>query len=103
LSKVGSDGKTLRETGDGISNQPMIAHRAPEELVNPTPEPVLLDYLWQLFLKLHNSKPSGFAPSAISNTEILAFCQLRRIQLCNFELDAIAALDHLSLTEKGKS
>ena len=72
--------KTLGKSVEGNENE--------EEL------PEGLAYIWDVFCELANARSgTGFGPGTISFTEIANWCKLKGIELCNWEVDAIRALD----------
>jgi hypothetical protein len=54
-------------------------------------------HLWQTFLELHRTRPTGFGPSPISFFEIDAWQRLKRWPLDPWEVEAIRKLDDLWL------
>jgi hypothetical protein len=64
--------------------------------------PDSLYYVWDWFIKLHNTRQSGMAASPINYQEILAFCVLYQIKMQEWELDLLKLLDRVALTESQK-
>lgn len=64
--------------------------------------PESLFYIWDWFIKLHNTRQSGMAASPISYQEMLAFSLLYEIKMHEWELDLIKLLDRVALTELQK-
>jgi hypothetical protein len=62
--------------------------------------PESLQYIWEWFIKLNNTRQSGMAASPITYQEILAFCTLYEIKMCQWELDLIKLLDRVALSVK---
>lgn len=62
--------------------------------------PEALQYVWEWFIKLNNTRQSGMAASPITYQEILAFCTLYEIKMCEWELDLIKLLDMVALNAK---
>ncbi len=94
---VQDDKRTLRWHLESVYEQSGIM---PAELDVP-PLPVELAYLYNYFLSMNAKRTCG-ASSAnpLSDLEILAWQQRRRIELSPFELDCIDALDIAFLTAK---
>lgn len=69
----------------------------PEEGANSVEFPDVLYDLWQWFLRLNATRPSGMAPSPISESEIRAFCLNRQMHLELWQLNAIRLLDAVAL------
>lgn len=65
------------------------------ELVNPAPMPEGLDYLYAWFLELSYTGRTytDAGPLPISNSELLAWCQLNHVLLKPWELRAFRLLD----------
>jgi len=62
--------------------------------------PESLLYVWDWFIRLNNTRQSGMAMSPITYQEILAFCTLYEIKMCEWELDLIKLLDRVALSVK---
>jgi hypothetical protein len=59
----------------------------------PPPE---LRYLWSMFLELNSARGSnGFAPAAISFTELQAYQMAYQLKLRPYEVKLIRRLDHV--------
>jgi hypothetical protein len=58
--------------------------------------------LWDWFITLNNTRQVGFGASPITEQEIQAFCNNRRLRMSLFEIDAIHALDRIALAETNK-
>lgn len=55
--------------------------------------PVGAEILWQVFIDLHGSRPSGFGAAAIAPSEVVAWCALHGVRLTPWEVDTLAAVD----------
>ncbi len=64
--------------------------------------PQSLAYLWVWFIKLHNSRSIGMVINPISFQEILAFCQLYKVIMLEWEVDLICELDRVAMKELQK-
>ena len=92
MSRRTPDGQTER---DHLQAHARATGEAPPELILP-PIPPGCHHLWELFLQLNSSRPSGAAgASAISPTDILAWQTLAGVQLNPWELDVLQALDRV--------
>jgi hypothetical protein len=56
--------------------------------------PPELQYLWNDYLRLHCSRPSGFDLGAITQAEIQSYQGNFKVQFASWEIDAILALDN---------
>lgn len=75
----------------------------PEEGINPVEFPDVMYGLWQRFRRLNEARQIGMnGPAAISEGDIAAFCQNRRLWLSAWELSVIAALDRVALAAREK-
>lgn len=76
------------------------------QLVNPTPIPPGLEYLWEWFLDLSAAGrqygPSGM-PMLLSNSEILAWCTLQGLTLEPWELRTVKLIDLMLIGELRQS
>lgn len=94
MDKRGKEGTTLRQ--DLISVQRQTG-RAPKQLIGPE-LPKHLEYLWGWFNDLDHARGgSGFGPSPISYSELLAWTTLSGIRPQSWEIRAIRLLDTLYL------
>jgi hypothetical protein len=74
----------------------------PEEL-EPIEKPACLDYLWQWFCELSNSRQyTDFGPLALSYQEIQAWANLTGKDPAAWEVEAIKQIDRLFLNEATK-
>jgi hypothetical protein len=64
--------------------------------------PDCLDYLWDWFISLNNTRQVSMGVSPISEQEIHAFCVNRSMRMAVFEVEAIRQLDRVALTEINK-
>lgn len=72
--------------------------KIPEQLQNKPDFPQSCSYVWFYFIRLNSRRGSnGFGPSALSFSEIKAFCELEGIHLESWELEAILRLDDLMM------
>ena len=55
--------------------------------------PVLLGGLWQWFMVLNKTRPSGMGQGSITEAEIAALMSNRRIRFSSWECDALHMLD----------
>lgn len=84
------DGATARQHLMSLWRQTRVK---PAQLEVP-PCPVLLKHVWEWFMHLHRRRGMGErGPHPLSYTEIKSWSELRNIQLQQYELDAIDALD----------
>jgi hypothetical protein len=51
------------------------------------------DYLWEWFMRLNSTRPVGFGTSAISETELQAFFNNRKITPTPWEIDMLVRMD----------
>jgi len=103
LSEPQSDGKPLRSHLESIYRQ--TGHK-PEKLIN-TDCPESMQYLWEYFLELHNTRGGGMGISSISYTEMQAWCSLLSIHITPTEVEIIKMIDacfleHYHKTQKAK-
>lgn len=76
--------------------------RRPEQLEGPE-LPDELRYLWNWFVMLSNRRGgTGFGPAALTPVMIVSWCQLNRMSLLPYELEAIEALDDLYMAQQTK-
>lgn len=95
LGKLGSDGKTLRETLDVVARAKGVM---PEEGINPVSFPEAVGHVWEWFLHLNASRQAGMGgPMPVTYTEIAAFFNLEGVELSGWELQAIRWLDRIAL------
>lgn len=50
--------KTLK---DHLEQIEAVSGQTPKELINPTDLPYALEYIWNWFIELSNSRPTGFS------------------------------------------
>lgn len=70
-----------------------VARQLGRPMPVPPPLPPEVRHLWQTFLELHRTRPSGFGASAIPYAEIDAWSRLKRLPLDPWEVDAVVELD----------
>lgn len=58
--------------------------------------------VWNYFIQLNNSRQSGMSINAISYQEIQAFNLLYKLDLADWEVEAIVALDRVALKQYQK-
>jgi hypothetical protein len=97
LSKVDNDGVSLRVTLQTVER---MTGRMPDEGINPVEFPDVLWDLWHQFLELNASRGSGGmgGPAPITQLDMYAYCQLRRIWFEGWELNAFRLLDQIALS-----
>lgn len=85
--------KTLRAYG-----QP-----EPEDLPDRRgPPPPGTEYLWGYFADLDESRGAGMVPERIPYSEIESFCRMRHIDLEQWEINALRAIDRVRLEVYGR-
>ena len=98
LSEKQKDGATLRETLESIKKQTGIV---PPELETLKVRQSVM-FLWEHFLHLNQTRSSGMGVSAISYSEIKAYCELNDVSFSPYELKVIKSLDGLFLEHYNK-
>lgn len=93
LSKVGADGKTLRETLKVVERMKGFT---PPELVNPFDCPLEILYLWKWFNDLNQSRAIGLAPGPLTHSEMKAYFDLIGERPEHWELEVLRSLDRIS-------
>lgn len=100
LSKVNEDGSTERDylttayEHDGIKRG---------LLAKELPLPWQVEHVWCYFMDLHSERGSnGFGPNRISSTLLKDWCDLNRIRLELWEINAIKKLDRMWLETLNK-
>lgn len=93
LSAIQKDGASLRE-------HLMVAFNATgikqAELAEETEVPPLMAHAWKYFNELHRERTSnGMGPNYINSTGIKHWCQVNRITLDHWDIEAIKTLDKL--------
>ena len=85
---------TKRHNGASLNDHfAAVARQTGRKMPEPPALPPEARHLWQTFLELHRTRPSGFGASAITFTEIDAWQRLKRTPLDVWEVDSICALD----------
>lgn len=67
----------------------------PAGLIPPVEFPEVMSHVWQIFVKLHKRRPSGFGPSLITYEQIQAWKNLAEHPLMPWEVEVIEQLDEL--------
>ena len=81
----------------------VVAKRTGKTLDGPD-LPTALRYLWNHFIQLHNGRGgNGFGPNPIAWSEIRAYCDVMRVQLDPWEVEAIKAVDDVFLASSTDS
>lgn len=81
---------------DGTTKYQRLSHLEQATGKPHLPEIVIpLDviYLWEWFMDLHNSRPSGFGLSPISYTELKAWTELTKIKPTPWEVQVLRRMD----------
>lgn len=85
------DGRTQREH--------LASHsRGRKRIEEATKIPDELRYVWDLFTRLSRRRSYGFSVNPIGFSDIAGLCQVERIELNSWEIEAIEALDDLWLS-----
>jgi hypothetical protein len=92
LAAKQQDGSTLRQhlqvaARGGERPDPRLFSQAPRAAAA----------LWEAFLTLHASRPSGMGASGIPSSELLAWQQLHGVRLSPWEVDTLRAMDQAAL------
>lgn len=64
--------------------------------------PLMLAYLWDIFVALCATRSAGMQANAITYTEMLSYSTLHNITLTQFDISAIQQLDAIALTDPSK-
>ncbi|MGA1296975.1 MAG: phage tail assembly chaperone [Burkholderiaceae bacterium] len=59
--------------------------------------------LWDAFLMLSASRRSGMSPHPLTMVDIEAYCRMANIQLSNWELETLIALDAVAMAAAAKN
>lgn len=101
LNTSQEDGATLMQHMEAVAQQ---TGEIPQELAEARsvecPEQAVA--VWGWFLDLHRSRGSGFGPEALSHREIAAWAALAEVQLEQWELRALRALDSAWMDQAAK-
>lgn len=99
----------LNETqGDGLSTREHLASvekitgRKPKELEDLIELPSEYIKVWEDFINLSSSRPSGFGISPISYTEIMNYSILMGVELEPWEVQVIKVFDRVTIEEINK-
>ncbi|HEY4712822.1 MAG TPA: hypothetical protein VIH30_01050 [Aquirhabdus sp.] len=75
----------------------------PEELANEPDIPESAAHVWHYFIQMNKKRGSnGFGANPLTFTEIRSWCELKKITLEQWELDAIDAIDEAYISESAK-
>lgn len=99
LSRLGKDGKSLRETLQTVER---MTRRRPAELDNPHPLSPLVAHLWLRFCELAGARQGGFGPQPILWQEIESYARQMGLAMQRWELRALRALDRLAMKHAGE-
>lgn len=85
--------------GSSVGAHYAAVARATGKVITAPELPAALRYLWNIFAMLHRCRGgNGFGPNPIAWSEVLAYCQLTRLSLTAWELEAIRLLDDAYLS-----
>lgn len=94
---MGKDGITKLATLEAVERLNGVP---PDELIELQSHelPVGCEYLWEWFLRLNMTRPSGFGAGPITETELRSFFFNRKIQPTPWELEALIQMDTAKLS-----
>ena len=94
MNAAQGDGKSLREHLLAVERVTGIRPKELDELVELPQEFI---FLWNDFVNLSSTRPSGFGISAISFTEIDAYARLYNIEYDPWQLDMLRKFDSVAM------
>lgn len=65
--------------------------------LHPPPLPPGCQLVWDTFIELHNARGGGMGPSPIAWRDVLAWQEVRGVQLTPWEVDTLMALDQVAM------
>lgn len=95
MMPVGDTGVTLGNSLQQVSDVTGESIRSLAKHENDCP--VELEYLWEIFMELNQTRGAGFGPSAIQYQEIAAWRDLMSVPIMPWEVHTIRKLDHIFL------
>lgn len=99
LNETQSDGLSTREH---LASVEKITGRKPKELEELIELPNEFKKVWEDFICLSSSRPSGFGISPISYTEIMNYSILMGVEFEPWEVQVIKIFDRVTIEEINK-
>jgi hypothetical protein len=98
LSEKQKDGSTLRDALTSLYRN----HGISDPLLEPIEFAASMIYLWEHFLNLNSTRPSGMSIGSITYSEIKAYCDMNGLSFSPFEVRIIKMLDRVFLDHYNK-
>lgn len=80
--------------GAALADHYAVVAKQTGKVVEGPPMPAALRYLWNHFVQLDRGRTgNGFGPNPVTWGEIKAYCEVMRVQLDPWEVEALKAVD----------
>lgn len=74
-----------------------------DERLEARPPPAAVMALWETFLTLSSSRRTAMAAHPLTMVDIEAYCRMAGIELSNWELETLIALDAVAMAAAAKN